>query len=205
MATLILKSEDSGERVIRLRLGINRVGRCPSNDLQIEHPSVSARHCELQMAGDAVLVRDCGSTNGTYIEGQPIESGTLHTGQTLRLGDVELVAEATEVTVAIPRFEGPRVQAPPISLNNGLMMCPRHEHVPSTHRCTHCLEIMCDACVTRLGRRGGKVLLLCPKCSHRCERIAAKPKRKKGLLGFLHNTIKLPLGGCRREVEVEVG
>ena len=44
----------------------------------------------------------------------------------------------------------------------------------------------------RLRRRGGKVLKLCPLCSHTCAPLAGEGKKKKTLLGFLHKTVKLP-------------
>jgi hypothetical protein len=53
--------------------------------------------------------------------------------------------------------------------------------------------MMCDACVHKLRRRGGKVHTLCPKCSHLCKPVAVEKKKKKSLLGFLAKTLKLPL------------
>ena len=191
-----MKSEGFGDRPFKLKLGINRFGRSPNSDFQIVDPSVSFMHCDVELSSDEILVRDCGSTNGTFIQGNRIESGKLSVGETLRLGEVELISEATEVIIAIPRFEVPRT-APPVVRADGAMICPRHADVPSTHRCTFCREIMCEACVRRLRRRGGKILELCPKCSHRCERIVPK-KKKKGLFGFLNETIKLPLSRARR-------
>jgi hypothetical protein len=77
-------------------------------------------------------------------------------------------------------------------LNNGSMLCPRHSSSQVTHRCTFCREIMCDACVTRMRRRGGKPLLLCPLCSHKVEAIGGQKKKRKGILGFLQKTVKMP-------------
>jgi hypothetical protein len=51
---------------------------------------------------------------------------------------------------------------------------------------------MCDSCVKRLRRRGGKTLKLCPVCSHPVERIGEKKKQKKSILGFLQKTVKMP-------------
>ena len=51
---------------------------------------------------------------------------------------------------------------------------------------------MCDKCVHYMRRRGGKVLKLCPICSHKVELIGGEKKKKKSLLGMLHKTVKLP-------------
>jgi pSer/pThr/pTyr-binding forkhead associated (FHA) protein len=200
MARLILKSDGSRDQVIELHLGLNRLGRSPENDFQIEHSSVSAVHCELILGANEVTVRDCDSTNGTFIDGQSVKEAHLQTGQILSLGDVELLVESTDVRIAIPKFEVPR-PAPPVVLSDGSLICPRHPRARVTHQCTHCRELMCDACVHRLRRRGGKMLKLCPLCSHQCEPLSGevRKKKKKTLLGFLQKTVKLPLLQSRRK------
>src|SRR5436190_22975316 len=77
MATLMIKSEGFEERVLKLRPGTNRLGRGPESDFQIEHDTISALHCEVDVAAEALLVRDCGSTNGTFVDGEPIVSAKL--------------------------------------------------------------------------------------------------------------------------------
>lgn len=195
MARLVIQSDGFRNQVLELKLGVNRLGRSPDNDFQIEHPTISARHCEIVLAQDKVVVRDIDSTNGTFVDQRPVREATLEAGQKLSLGDVAFLVETTEVTIAIPKFEVPR-EAPPVVLSDGSLLCPRHPQTRATHQCTHCLEILCDACVHRLRRRGGHVLKLCPFCSHRCEPLGGqKKKKKKSLLRFLHKTIKLPLIG----------
>lgn len=191
MARLLIRSEGFNAQVIHLKLGTNRFGRSPKNDFQLEHPTISALHCEIVLGADGVQVRDCGSTNGTFVDGEPVQEALLSAGQTLHLGDVELFVEETQVSIAIPKFEVPR-PAPPVVLSDGSLICPRHPQAHATHQCTFCREILCDACVHRLRRRGGKVLKLCPLCSHACERIGGEKKKKKSFLGFLQKTVKLP-------------
>ena len=106
--------------------------------------------------------------------------------------DVEMFVETTEVKIAIPKFDVPR-PAPPVVLSDGSVICPRHPRARATYQCTKCREVLCDTCVHRLRRRGGKVLKLCPICSGRCELIGAEKPKKKTLLGFLRKTMKLPL------------
>jgi len=177
--------------VIELNLGVNQLGRSPESDVQIEHPTVSARHCEIVLAYDGVAVRDCASANGTFVGGERIEEARLSAGQTLHLGEVELLVETTDVTIAIPQFELPR-PAPPVVLSDGSLICPRHPKARATHQCTHCREVLCDACVHRLRRRGGKLLKFCPLCSHPCVPLGVEKKKKKSLFGLLHKTVKLP-------------
>jgi S1-C subfamily serine protease len=49
------------------------IGRHPQNDLRFDvekDADVSSRHAEVRVAGDTVTLRDIGSTNGTFINGQ---------------------------------------------------------------------------------------------------------------------------------------
>jgi pSer/pThr/pTyr-binding forkhead associated (FHA) protein len=191
MATLVIKNGGNSGSVIELNLGVNRIGRSPDADFKIEHPTISALHCEFVLSDGAVLLRDCGSTNGTFVDGARVKEATLIPGQTVHLGDVELFVETIDATIAIPRFDRPRPK-PPVVLDDGTILCPQHPESQASYRCTHCHEVMCEACVHKLRRRGGKALQLCPLCSHKCERISGEKRRKRSLLGFLQKTVKIP-------------
>jgi hypothetical protein len=191
MARLVVKSAGAEVRVIELNLGVNRLGRSPVSDVRIEHPTVSATHCEIVLAADGVVVRDCASSNGTFVNGKRVKDARLSAGQTLHLGEVELLVETTEVTIAIPKFDVPR-PAPPVVLSDGSLICPRHPKARATHQCTHCREVLCDACVHWLRRRGGKLMKFCPLCSHPCVPLGAETRKKKSFLGLWRKTVKLP-------------
>jgi pSer/pThr/pTyr-binding forkhead associated (FHA) protein len=199
MASLIITSQGFDGRIMQLKMGRNRFGRSAKNDFQIEHATVSAHHCDINLGDAQVTVVDRDSTNGTYVDGKRVKEAILRAGQTLRLGDVDFLVESTDVSIAIPKFDRP-MAAPPVVLSDGTLICPRHKDARATHQCTHCREVLCDTCVHRLRRKGGKVLLLCPLCSHACEPIGGDKKRKKSLLGFLQRTVKLPfLGESKKE------
>jgi pSer/pThr/pTyr-binding forkhead associated (FHA) protein len=61
------------------------VGRHPLCDARLDSQRISRRHCCLAADGDCLLVRDLGSTNGTRINGQPIDIGLLHPGDELAI------------------------------------------------------------------------------------------------------------------------
>ena len=128
MARLLLQSENVPVQAIELRLGVNRLGRSETNDFPLDHASVSTRHCEIVLSEEGLVVRDCSSTNGTLINGKPIKEAPLLQGQVLQIGGLEFFVENTEVTVAIPQFEMGR-PTPPIVLEDGTMLCPRHPDV----------------------------------------------------------------------------
>jgi pSer/pThr/pTyr-binding forkhead associated (FHA) protein len=190
MARLLIKTAGLENRTLELRLGVNHVGRDPDCDFPIEHPTVSSDHCQLVVSADGVYIRDCDSTNGTFVNGESVMEVWLDPGQEVRLGDVELFVENTDVNVAIPKFERDRPK-PPVVLPDGAMICPRHSNALATYKCTHCSEIMCNDCVRGLRIKGGQPVFLCPLCSHKCEPLqVAQPKKKKGVFRLL-DTVKL--------------
>jgi hypothetical protein len=195
MARLLIKTAGIENQLIELRLGANRIGRSPDADFTIAQPTVSGLHCELILREEGVTLRDLESTNGTFLNGKRVREAKLFPGQIVRLGDVELLVESIDVKVVIPRFINTELPAPPIVLADGSMVCPRHSHARVTHRCMHCLEVMCEACVHRLQRKGSRtVLLLCPICSHAVEPIGDVQKvRRKSLLARVGETVRMKL------------
>lgn len=71
------------------------IGRASDQcDLVVAHPTVSRRHAKLSLAGDALLLEDLGSTNGTSLDGKALrqtEPVTLRAGTKVRLGDVDML------------------------------------------------------------------------------------------------------------------
>jgi CheY-like chemotaxis protein len=94
MARLVVISPGTAASVHELGDGWTTVGRGDGNSFQVVEPSISGRHCEVRLQGDALQVRDLQSTNGTFIEGRRVSDGVVKPGATLRLGDVELRFEA---------------------------------------------------------------------------------------------------------------
>jgi pSer/pThr/pTyr-binding forkhead associated (FHA) protein len=190
MPKLIIKCVELPVRSYELRVGVNRLGRNPRNDLQLDHPTVSSSHCEIVLSADGILVRDLGSTNGTYINQEQITESAIESGSTLHVGEVEMELDPVKANIAIPKLEPVAEQPRPQMLADGTLSCPNHLELRATFRCTHCKQLMCDECVHRLKRVGGKLLFLCPACSNPAEPIAA-PKRKRSFFGLLEKTLKM--------------
>ena len=87
-----------------LHSGVITIGRNPSNEFIISDSSVSSVHAEVTVdpEGPTVQVKDLQSTNGTFIDSSPIETGILRPGQTLQLGGVELRLDCEEFESRIP-------------------------------------------------------------------------------------------------------
>lgn len=111
MATLVAHASETAITQIPLRPGINTLGRAEGNHCVVPHTSISSRHCELVVSSEGVSVRDLGSTNGTFIDGQQVQDATIRHGQRLQLGDVEFVMDAPE-TVSVAKAGPLRVSVP---------------------------------------------------------------------------------------------
>jgi pSer/pThr/pTyr-binding forkhead associated (FHA) protein len=96
MPRLVLLSEGLTGKTYELKGERTTVGRIADNTVEIAEPSISSHHCELILQDKDVLVRDLGSTNGTFINGEKITEATLKTGQILRLGMIEMRLESGE-------------------------------------------------------------------------------------------------------------
>jgi pSer/pThr/pTyr-binding forkhead associated (FHA) protein len=90
MAKLVILSEGFTGQSRELKTEKVTIGRVEDNTWQIAEQSVSSHHCELLPKGEEVQVKDLGSTNGTFVNGEQITEGVLKPGQILRLGQVEI-------------------------------------------------------------------------------------------------------------------
>jgi predicted component of type VI protein secretion system len=63
------------------------VGRHEECDIQLNSRKVSRKHCVIAQVGDALVVRDLGSTNGIRVNGVRVEDGTLRAGDELTIGN----------------------------------------------------------------------------------------------------------------------
>lgn len=73
-----------------LREGVQRVGRAPDNDIILQGPqsaTVSLYHLEIVCDGSTCRIRDVGSTNGTYLDGEQITDAELREQSIIRLGN----------------------------------------------------------------------------------------------------------------------
>ena len=200
MSRLLIQRGSSGTQEIVLKPGANRLGRSEQNDLPINDPTVSGFHCEIAFEQDTVIVRDLGSTNGTFINSVPIRQAILEPGQTLRLGSVELFfppdAPTTTTTVsgsppAIARVRlakadanqppPPRpvtpvaVEAPPAPQVRGPDDCRNHSGVLATLICQQCGTLFCKSCVKTI-HAGARDVHSCLICAGICVNLAQHRK-----------------------------
>jgi hypothetical protein len=69
------------------------VGRGSNAGLRLDDTGVSRQHAEFRREGDDVVLADLGSTNGTTVNGRPVERVRLTPGDRIELGRTVLVYE----------------------------------------------------------------------------------------------------------------
>jgi two-component system cell cycle response regulator len=62
------------------------IGRSSKCDIQIDQESISRNHSKIVNTGKSILVRDLGSTNGTYVNDEPVDEYVLRDGDLLKIG-----------------------------------------------------------------------------------------------------------------------
>jgi pSer/pThr/pTyr-binding forkhead associated (FHA) protein len=67
------------------------VGRDPKSDIVLNLPMVSRHHARIERRGEAFIVRDLGSTNGTWVGGQRIHAHTLQDCDAVLIGNARLL------------------------------------------------------------------------------------------------------------------
>ncbi len=94
------------------------LGRALENGIQLDDPSVSSRHAQLQLVGEEYQLQDLGSTNGTRVNGKAITSATiLRPGDRIRFGKVEACFECPNPASAQPLPASVEVEAKPAEVS----------------------------------------------------------------------------------------
>ncbi len=123
MATL----QDENGQIVRLK-GWHTVGRLPTSELRIHSRKISNFHAVVHWDGTQWILKDMGSTNGTWLDGEPIAAGIsrpLSAGQTIRFANNhvwEVCSLEPPMATAYPTEGGS-----PVLAKNGLIGLPNNE------------------------------------------------------------------------------
>jgi len=81
----VIRGRDQGTR-FQLEETVHTVGRTQGNSVRLHDTEVSRSHAELIRRGDAYILRDLSSSNGTFVNGQPATEQELVSGDQLQVG-----------------------------------------------------------------------------------------------------------------------
>ena len=90
---LIILYPQTQFKQIPLSKGTVTLGRGQDADIRLDDELVSRKHCSVTFDGIHVTVTDLGSTNGTFVDGQPIQAMVLDSDNRLQLGKMVMKVE----------------------------------------------------------------------------------------------------------------
>lgn len=90
-ASLVVRSGSQAGTSFALRGPVTRLGRHPESEIMLDDITVSRRHAEILRFGDTYRIRDDGSLNGTYVNGDRVDDATLQQGDEIQIGKFRLV------------------------------------------------------------------------------------------------------------------
>jgi pSer/pThr/pTyr-binding forkhead associated (FHA) protein len=101
--------------IIPIRKSPFVMGRDEDCHLRAANSYVSHRHCELQTDGEKITIRDCHSTNGTFINSEKIDGeAELHEGDRVKIGSLTfVVCQEEKVAEAASSGDSPISESEP--------------------------------------------------------------------------------------------
>jgi hypothetical protein len=82
----VVVREDGGERMVPLSSDTVTIGRLADCDVVLKDKGASRKHAQLKRRDGSWTLTDLGSTNGTRLNGQTVQSRELSDGDTITIG-----------------------------------------------------------------------------------------------------------------------
>src|SRR5437870_196565 len=105
LALVVMTPGKMEGKAIPIALSQFVIGRDPQCHLRPASPVISKRHCALLIRGERAFVRDFDSTNGTFLNDEPVKGELeLHNADVLKVGPISFAVnlEATPAPVNKP-------------------------------------------------------------------------------------------------------
>ena len=110
LAAFVVRTGSLKGQRLPVRLPIVNIGRAEYNDIVLPDDSVSTLHAKLQRREGVWVLADQGSTNGTLVDGLPVEGeAALPPGAIVRFGSVQTIFEPLDDSAEIQKGESTRV------------------------------------------------------------------------------------------------
>jgi serine phosphatase RsbU (regulator of sigma subunit) len=98
--TLEIVSGPLAGRLFKINRDVMIIGRNPDCDLVLEPKSVSRRHAAIVRRNEDYLLKDIGSTRGTYVNGQRLtQPAVLKNGCSIQIGELQLAFRTQAVQI----------------------------------------------------------------------------------------------------------
>jgi pSer/pThr/pTyr-binding forkhead associated (FHA) protein len=105
MAKLVLSMDGLVLKEIPLSRERTSIGRKPHNDIQIDNLAISGEHAVIVTLLNDSFLEDLNSTNGTYVNGQPIKKHFLQNNDVIELGKYRIKYLTEQTPGAAAEYE----------------------------------------------------------------------------------------------------
>jgi len=85
LVLVVVRGTNAGSRYV-VNPTVTHIGRHPDSDVFLDDVTVSRRHAEVRRTASGFQVVDVGSLNGTYLDGDRIDSGPISEGSRIQVG-----------------------------------------------------------------------------------------------------------------------
>ncbi len=102
---LVVESGPDAGREIDVAAPRASIGSAASNDLVLGDPASSRQHCEIVVRDDRYVLRDLGSTNGTFVRDVRVLEAVLEPGARIAIGDSIIEFAPRQRFVRVPPSE----------------------------------------------------------------------------------------------------
>lgn len=99
-ATLLIKIKGQSSRTIDIAPETFTIGRKADNNLPIDDHTVSGHHAKIVRVQSVYFLEDLKSTNGTFLNGKPIDRAQLHDADVITIGQHRIIFQDSTITPA---------------------------------------------------------------------------------------------------------
>ena len=97
MITLKIYLDGEFKQKISLMRDVETIGRSRSATLRLTDPTISGTHAQIKKTPQGVVIKDLGSSNGTFVNDQKIDTHVLKLSDRIRMGNIGLKVYSIDI------------------------------------------------------------------------------------------------------------
>ncbi|MFO0832031.1 MAG: FHA domain-containing protein [Phycisphaerales bacterium] len=119
--SLVLVRDDGRQQDVPLKKAAQVIGRATDCGLRIPSSSVSRHHCEVALGEGKVMLRDLGSSNGTFVNRKKVATSDLAAGDLISIGEFVFVVRVDGEPTSVDAEE---------AYDEGIVLPPKPAQAP---------------------------------------------------------------------------
>lgn len=114
---------ETGEKIIhQIEIGTYQIGRHLDSDIFVSHKTVSRYHAVIMVSPQTIIIKDCQSANGTYINRSKISTSLIKEGDSIELG----LAKFSFTTINPPGYQYQLIDVDPTVISKPTFLIERN-------------------------------------------------------------------------------